>query len=61
MDKAEKIKTWLNEGFAMTEQEQIQYLANIYYLAHADGTFEVDEDYHLIDSNPGGCYSRYVW
>ena len=37
----------------MTEQEQIQYLANIYYLAHADGSFEVDEDYHLIDIAEG--------
>lgn len=37
----------------MTEKQQIQYLANIYYLAHADGKFEVDEDYHLIDIAEG--------
>ena len=32
----------------MTQQQQIQYLANIYYLARADGNFEVEEDSLLI-------------
>jgi hypothetical protein len=31
----------------MTNDEQIQYLANIYYLARCDGRFEVEEDYLL--------------
>ena len=31
----------------MTQNEQIQYLANIYYLARADERFEVEEDYLL--------------
>jgi len=31
----------------MTQDEQIQYLANIYYLARADEQFEVEEDYLL--------------
>jgi uncharacterized tellurite resistance protein B-like protein len=31
----------------MTQNEQIQYLANIYYLARADKDFEVEEDYML--------------
>jgi len=31
----------------MTQNEQIQYLANIYYLARADEQFEVEEDYLL--------------
>ena len=31
----------------MTQEEQIQYLANIYYLAYADENFEVEEDYLL--------------
>lgn len=31
----------------MNQQEQIQYLANIYYLARADKDFEVEEDYLL--------------
>ena len=37
----------------MTQQEQIQYLANIYYLACADGNFEVDEDYLLQEIAKG--------
>lgn len=37
----------------MSQQEQIQYLANIYYLAMADGNFEVDEDYLLQDIAKG--------
>jgi uncharacterized tellurite resistance protein B-like protein len=31
----------------MTQEEQIQYLANIYYLARADNDFQVEEDYLL--------------
>ncbi|MFA6186873.1 MAG: hypothetical protein WC770_06670 [Phycisphaerae bacterium] len=31
----------------MNNDEQIQYLANIYYLARCDGRFEVEEDYLL--------------
>jgi len=31
----------------MTQDEQIQYLANIYYLARADNDFQVEEDYLL--------------
>jgi uncharacterized tellurite resistance protein B-like protein len=31
----------------MNQAEQIQYLANIYYLARADSNFEVEEDYML--------------
>ncbi len=31
----------------MTQDEQIQYLANIYYLARADSNFQVEEDYLL--------------
>ncbi|MFA5292485.1 MAG: TerB family tellurite resistance protein [Phycisphaerae bacterium] len=38
---------------AMTQQEQIQYLANIYYLACGDGCFEVEEDYLLQDIAKG--------
>jgi tellurite resistance protein len=37
----------------MNQQEQIEYLANIYYLASADGNFEVDEDYILQDIAKG--------
>ncbi|MGA2915451.1 MAG: hypothetical protein ABSE89_05445 [Sedimentisphaerales bacterium] len=33
----------------MTQNEQIQYLANIYYLARADNNFQVEEDYMLQD------------
>jgi uncharacterized tellurite resistance protein B-like protein len=38
---------------AMIQQEQVQYLANIYYLAGADGSFEVEEDYLLQDIAKG--------
>ncbi|MBN1787211.1 MAG: TerB family tellurite resistance protein [Sedimentisphaerales bacterium] len=31
----------------MNQTEQIQYLANIYYLARADENFEVEEDYMI--------------
>jgi len=31
----------------MTEQEQIQYLANLYYTARTDEKFDVEEDYLL--------------
>jgi uncharacterized tellurite resistance protein B-like protein len=37
----------------MTQEEQIQYLANIYYLARADGRFEVEEDYLLQEIAKG--------
>lgn len=37
----------------MNQQEQIQYLANIYYLAYADNNFEVEEDYLLQDIAKG--------
>jgi len=37
----------------MTQNEQIQYLANIYYLARADAQFEVEEDYLLQDIAKG--------
>jgi uncharacterized tellurite resistance protein B-like protein len=37
----------------MTQQEQIQYLANIYFLAAIDHNFEVDEDYILQDIAKG--------
>ena len=37
----------------MTQKEQIQYLANIYYLAYADGSLEVDEDFLLINIAEG--------
>ena len=33
----------------MTQDEQIQFLANIYYLARADKDFQVEEDYLLQD------------
>jgi uncharacterized tellurite resistance protein B-like protein len=33
----------------MTQDQQIQYLANIYYLARADKDFQVEEDYLLQD------------
>jgi len=31
----------------MTQEEQIQYLANVYYIARADENFQVEEDYLL--------------
>jgi uncharacterized tellurite resistance protein B-like protein len=37
----------------MTQAEQIQYLANIYYLARSDGRFEVEEDYLLQEIAKG--------
>ncbi|MEN6383895.1 MAG: hypothetical protein ABFD79_01725 [Phycisphaerales bacterium] len=37
----------------MTQQEQIQYLANIYFLAAADRNFEVNEDDILQDIAKG--------
>jgi uncharacterized tellurite resistance protein B-like protein len=37
----------------MTQQEQIQYLANLYYLAGIDSNFEVDEDYILQEIAKG--------
>jgi len=37
----------------MTQAEQIQYLANIYYLARCDGRFEVEDDYLLQDIAKG--------
>jgi uncharacterized tellurite resistance protein B-like protein len=37
----------------MNQQEQIQYLANIYNLAAADGNFEVEEDYLLQEIAKG--------
>jgi len=37
----------------MTQQEQIQYLANLYFLAGADGNFEVEEDYIMQDIAKG--------
>lgn len=37
----------------MTQNEQIQYLANIYYLARADKNFEVEEDYLLQEIAKG--------
>ena len=37
----------------MTQQEQIQYLANIYYLAGIDSNFEVEEDYILQEIAKG--------
>ncbi len=37
----------------MTQQEQIQYLANLYFLAGADRNFEVEEDYILQDIAKG--------
>jgi len=37
----------------MTQQEQIQYLANLYYMAGADRNFQVDEDYILQDIAKG--------
>lgn len=37
----------------MTQQEQIQYLANIYYLAASDSNFEVEEDYILQEIAKG--------
>lgn len=37
----------------MTQQEQIQYLANLYFLASADKNFEVEEDYILQDIAKG--------
>ena len=37
----------------MTQQEQIQYLANLYFLAGADHNFEVEEDYILQDIAKG--------
>ena len=42
----------------MTQEQQIQYLANVYYLARCDGNFEVEEDYLLQDiaKNIGAGY-----
>ncbi|MDD5133786.1 MAG: hypothetical protein PHP01_00055 [Phycisphaerae bacterium] len=37
----------------MTQAEQIQYLANVYYLACCDGRFEVEEDYLLQEIAKG--------
>jgi len=37
----------------MTQQEQIQYLANLYFLAASDRNFEVEEDYILQDIAKG--------
>ncbi|OHB51555.1 MAG: hypothetical protein A2Y10_11855 [Planctomycetes bacterium GWF2_41_51] len=37
----------------MMQQEQIQYLANLYFLAGADKNFEVEEDYILQDVAKG--------
>ncbi|MCE5339641.1 MAG: TerB family tellurite resistance protein [Planctomycetaceae bacterium] len=37
----------------MTQQEQIQYLANLYFLAGAGRSFEVEEDYVLQDIAKG--------
>jgi uncharacterized tellurite resistance protein B-like protein len=37
----------------MTQQEQIQYLANLYFLAGAGRSFEVEEDYILQDIAKG--------
>jgi uncharacterized tellurite resistance protein B-like protein len=37
----------------MNQQEQIQYLANIYNLATADGSFQVEEDYLLQEIAKG--------
>jgi len=37
----------------MTQQEQIQYLANLYFLAGADHNFEVEEDYILQEIAKG--------
>ena len=37
----------------MTNDEQIQYLANVYYLARCDGRFEVEEDYLLQEIAKG--------
>ncbi|MBU1260262.1 MAG: hypothetical protein KJ757_04105 [Planctomycetes bacterium] len=37
----------------MNQQEQIQYLANIYNLAAADGNFQVEEDYLLQEIAKG--------
>ncbi len=37
----------------MTQDEQVQYLANIYYLARADENFEVEEDYLLQEIAKG--------
>jgi hypothetical protein len=37
----------------MNNDEQIQYLANIYYLARCDGRFEVEEDYLLQEIAKG--------
>ena len=37
----------------MTQDQQIQYLANIYYLARADKDFQVEEDYLLQDIAKG--------
>ena len=33
----------------MTQDQQIQYLANVYYIARADENFQVEEDYLLQD------------
>jgi uncharacterized tellurite resistance protein B-like protein len=37
----------------MTQDEQIQFLANIYYLARADENFQVEEDYLLQEIAKG--------
>jgi tellurite resistance protein len=37
----------------MNNDEQIQYLANIYYIARCDGRFEVEEDYLLQEIAKG--------
>jgi uncharacterized tellurite resistance protein B-like protein len=37
----------------MTQDQQIQYLANVYYIARADENFEVEEDYLLQDIAKG--------
>ena len=37
----------------MTQNQQIQYLANVYYIARADENFQVEEDYLLQDIAKG--------
>ena len=37
----------------MTQEEQIQFLANVYYIARADENFQVEEDYLLQDIAKG--------
>ncbi len=47
------VKSTKYKNRIMTQKEQIQYLANIYFLARADQQFDVEEDYLLLEIAEG--------